>query len=781
MFLKSIRRPVVLASCFALTASLVIATSAPSVAQSRLENHFSVAANSNATNSMGATYVLPSSASTATIPAPTQYVLEFNRSPVVGNRLRMEGIYDEGRLWFTRPRNWETSSAKVLLRFRHSGALYASRSNLTVLINGTSVGSVPMNQPQGKIGSVVFDVPTNLLQDYNEVVIAALQNNSPTCTQDPFDPSLWSEVLPDSKLVFEIKPKVVPLNFSQYPYPIYDTLSLEPNRVAYLLPDAVEEGWLTASARIHAALGRTAEYRALDSRPIQALADADSDERLVVIGTPDTQPDLASLSLPLPLKDGKWTDAKQTILPPDVGVLMLTTTNGGKTPILIASGNGEAGVRKAVQFLVQSPDRQIGTGNVIFVNELTEIPAPPSREWPRYLPLSNSFTLRDLPTSDRQPLKDLTVWGSHAPALEFDFRALPDDHFLPGSTMALRYSYGPQVNPLTSLVEVSLDGVALGGKRLSSVNGGNNETINVDLPPGQIKPNSKIQVNFRLDPRERRSCSRVTDQQLWGTIHGDSKFELNRETIARLPNLELLRYGYPFADPQDLSTTAIALPAKPNLTEIALMLSVSERLGRLSQSEAIHLAVHTADQISAEQQSQSHWIAIGLPDRFPWPEVLEADGFTLGKAFSRQWQESQIQTAPDVQGMVKQVISPWNPNRVFLALSGQTVTGLEQVTDLFDQDSLFYQIQGDTVLIHPNQSNPSPYDPASYTLEFLRQSPQRNMVQTDWSNRLLTLLRGHWFVLAPGILIAALFLYGVAQLYLKRLARPKNISGGELR
>ncbi|MEB3181197.1 MAG: hypothetical protein VKL59_19505, partial [Nostocaceae cyanobacterium] len=47
--------------------------------------------------------VLPST----TLPAGTkQYVLEFNRSPVVGNRFRLNGIYDEARLGFTRPRNW---------------------------------------------------------------------------------------------------------------------------------------------------------------------------------------------------------------------------------------------------------------------------------------------------------------------------------------------------------------------------------------------------------------------------------------------------------------------------------------------------------------------------------------------------------------------------------------------------------------------------------------------------------------------------------------------------
>ncbi len=123
-------------------------------------------------------------------PAGKPYVLEFNRSPVVGTRFSMRGIYDEARLGFTRPRDWQLKSVKALIRYRHSPALYATRSNLTILINGASIGSIPLNRKEGEIGNAVFDVPLSLLQNYNELTIGALQNNSPTCTQDPYDPSL---------------------------------------------------------------------------------------------------------------------------------------------------------------------------------------------------------------------------------------------------------------------------------------------------------------------------------------------------------------------------------------------------------------------------------------------------------------------------------------------------------------------------------------------------------------------------------------------------------------
>ena len=202
--------------------------------------------------------------------SPGQYILEFNRSPVVGYRLRLNGIYDEARIQFTRPRNWQTLSVKMMVRYRHSPALHATRSNLTLLVNGNTIGSVPLNKKKDDIGTAVFEIPTRLIEDNNEIVIAALQNNSPTCTQDP---SLWTEVMPDSKLVFDFAPQPVSLDFSRYPYPVFDKLSLEPNRLAYLLLKDVDDVWLSAIARLQSSLGRFVQFRTIETRLVKSASD----------------------------------------------------------------------------------------------------------------------------------------------------------------------------------------------------------------------------------------------------------------------------------------------------------------------------------------------------------------------------------------------------------------------------------------------------------------------------------------------------------------------------
>jgi len=518
-------------------------------------------------------------------------------------------------------------------------------------------------------------------------------------------------------------------------------------------------------------LGRLAQFRPIDSRLVDKVDATKPGERLIVIGTPKNQPALAALKLPLKLKGDRWLDEKQQPLGDDVGLLMLTTAADGKALVMVATGNTPAAANKAVQFLVQNRDRQIGTGRLVMVNQLAEVPTPARREWQGYLPTRDTFQLKEMPTHNNEPFPDVTTRGSDAPPIEFDFRGLPDDKFLPGSVMNLRYSYGPQLNPLTSLLEVQLDGLPLAGRKLDAVDGVKQGSFKVELPADKIKPNSKIQVRFQLDPRERRSCNRPVDQQLWGTVHADTQFDLKRENMAQVPDLRLVQVGYPFAAPQDLSETAIALPQKPALADLRLMLEVAERLGRVSRAESIKLNVYRADKLPAKAQQERHLIAIGQASRFPLPDALKAEGFTLQQVFERKNEGSKIRTLPDVEGVVKQIISPWNAKRTVLLLTGQTDQGLKQLQDLFAQDSLFYQLQGDTTLISANTDNPSPYDPNSYTLEFLTQAKRNaQLSEVSWRDRLVQTLGGNWLLLVPGTVVIVLLAYGISQAWLNRYA-----------
>lgn len=708
----------------------------------------------------------------------SQYVMEFNRSPVVGNRFRLRGIYSEARLAFTRPRAWKVQEAKAVIRFQHSPALIADRSNLTVRVNGTSIGSVPLNRRESQVGQVLFNIPSRLLQDYNELSLVAQQQNEADGCSNPGDATLWTEVLPDSKILFDYQPQPIPLNFSRYPYPFFDNLSLDANRIVYLLPK-VNETWLTAAPRFQAALGRLADFRPIETRIVDTLDAVNANERLVIIGTPADQPVLKSLDLPFSISQNQILDGDRAALPEDVGVLMLTTTEDGSVPILVATGNGPEGVLKATQFLVQPDTSKLATGQAIIVPKVTDIESPSPRVWPQFLPPDNSFKLSELktPVTD-ESFEDITVRGSGAPPIDINFWALPDDQFKRGSSMNLVYSYGPQVNPRTSAVEVLLDGNFIGGARLTSQDGASRQNLRVDLPANLITPTSRLQVAFRLNPREPGVCGQVTDQQLTGTLHADTNFKLNRDISVQLPNLRLLQVGYPFTAPQDLSGTAIVVPASPSRTALLTLMTFSERLGRLSEADSVKLDVYTADIVPSDIGKTHHLVGIGIREQFPFPDVLDSGGFRLSDAFLRQSNQAAIQTLPDQEGVIKEVVSPENSNRVLLALTAQTEEGLERVRQVIDKDPWFFQLREDTVLISGDQQDPASYDPDAYRLEFLERAPSTTRIEnTTLLAKASRFLQENWFLLPAGLVAVALLLYGIAQLYLKRLTDKQSKTG----
>ncbi len=696
-----------------------------------------------------------------------RYVMDFNRSPVVGNRLRLQGVYAESRLGFTRPHNWQVQSARAILRFQHSPTLLPDQSNLTLRVNETSVGSIKLDRPNSEVAEATFEIPAKLLQDYNEVSMLASQQTSKTCT-NPADPTLWTEILPDSKLLLDYQTRPTLLNFDRYPFPFVDELSLDPNQLTYLRPRTLSSDWLTAVSQYHTSAGRILDYRLLNTRTVAGLEQIKVGDKLIIIGTPAEQPALAKLKLPYPVQKGELVDGKKKPLPGDVGVLMLTTAEANGVPVLVATGNTAEGVQKAVQFLVQSKDAQIGTGQAVIVSTVTEVATPAPRSWVGFLPTQNKFRLSDLQTANHLSYMDTTVRGTNALPIQVDFHALPDDRLMRGSTVTVNYSYSPQVNSRSSAIEVKLDDKTIGSKALVSGRGGR-ESFTVELPPDLVNASSVLGVQFVMRPQEGGKCGLEAERQLWGTLHADSNFSLSRENVVNLPDLGLLKVGYPITAPQDFSDTAIAMPDIPTDADLSTLLAFSNRMGRLTRFEGIKLKTYLAKDVPPDQKNKKNWVEIGTRDRLPFPEVFETAGLSLKDNLVRTLNGSQAQAVPDTDGMVKEVISPWSQERLLIALTGQTDQGLQDVQDLFRLDPLFSRIQGDTMLVSRNLALPSPYDTSDYTLRSLQQESPNRIEHTDWLTRFQLYLQDNWILVPIGIVAIALLLYSMSQLFLNRV------------
>ncbi len=704
-----------------------------------------------------------------------QYVIQFNRSPVVGNALQMQGVLSQSRLGFTRPRHWQVESAQLILRFRHSPALYANRSNLTVRLNNRHLGSVPLNHADGAVGNIAFALSAGMLEDFNTVIMEVQQHTSDTCT-DPTDPTLWTEILPDSRVVLNYRPQAIALDFASYPYPFLDRLGIDPDRLTYVQPATMNTTWLTGIGRYQTAASRASSGRPIQTRLIQQLHQVNAGDRLVILGTPTQQPELAELTLPLAVDNNQVMDGDGTPLPGGVGVLMLTTTPDGATPVLVATGNDDAAVLKAVQALVQPADQQLLTGQATLVKEVAEVATPAPMDWPGYLPKGvRRLTLNDLEMSPDQGFQDLTTSGSPVPPpVEIPLRMLPNEQVMRGSRFTLRYSYGPGIDPRRSSVSILLDGRGIGGERLRSRNGGS-DSVTVTVPPGLVTPTSRLAVQFFTFPDTPLNCGVLPDQPTWGTVHGTSTIDFQRSNFINLTDLSNLKTGFPLTAPQDLSDLTLVLPNQSSESEVSTLLAVSDRLGRLSRSPSVKFQVYTPDSLGDDARGRN-LVAIGLRGNFPIPEMVQSGNasFRLGEQFGRQRNASQLQTLPDQAGVIQVQVSPWNPERLLLSLLAQTPMGLTEVQQMFQQDALFARLDGDTVIVQRTTANPSVYNQADYRVISLNQQDPKVLDQRSLWGRTITFIQRNWFLLPIGLVALALLLYGISQIFLNRLSRPEG-------
>ena len=105
-----------------------------------------------------------------------------------------------------------------------------------------------------------------------------------------------------------------------------------------------------------------------------------------------------------------------------------------------------------------------------------------------------------------------------------------------------------------------------------------------------------------------------------------------------------------------------------------------------------------------------------------------------------------------------------------MALTAQTEAGLQEVQSLLKQNSLFSQIQGDTVLISRSTPNPSPYDASGYNLEFLQEAQTRRIQRSNSFTQIVLFLQDYWFLMLVGMLLLALLLYSLSQVFLNQVA-----------
>lgn len=609
---------------------------------------------------------------------------------------------------FTRPQGWQVSpSSNIHLSFQHGSNLLPERSSLNVLVNNRILKSIPLGKDNIMPNSLNIPVPPELLKDNNVLSYQVDQHYTYKC-EDPFSEELWTEVLPDSSLTLNYGWKPVHPDLAQYPFPLLDPLNnYTPTVVGYVVPSSASDQSLEAFGVVATHLGQQAGWRAF--KPYIGDTNAiHSANNLILIGTPSENPAIGAISggLELPLSGGQFHDRQGSAIPADYGVLQLIPNPNNPTrAILVVSGNSPDGVKKAAHVLAQGSLNKILTGHTAIIKDYQRGADYPYRAWDGFILKSgDDFAGLDLPTQTTRGITALPIF--------YKLKMMPD-LFLPGKTMVklhTKYSYASQLDSSQSKLEVLLNGKAIKSIPLDDKAGKSLSDLIVDIPAEEFHTYNDLEYRFHLYPEKYDMCRFVTDVHIWGTVHNTSYVEIPGEIKAPLPDVGLINDGgYPFTAYQDMSKTALVLPDSVSNTDLDVMLQLLTRLGRDSLShKGIELTTHHAASLPDDVKKDRNLIIIGQRDRNKlFNDVKDKASLLVDGTWNTLQEEQKTKVAQlnytPGQGIVEELLSPWNSGRVALLVTGQNDTALVRDAQLFQNDPWYAAIkQGNLTVVNDN-------------------------------------------------------------------------------
>ena len=207
--------------------------------------------------------------------------------------------------------------------------------------------------------------------------------------------------------------------------------------------------------------------------------------------------------------------------------------------------------------------------------------------------------------------------------------------------------------------------------------------ISIEIPPAAFIPGENKFV-FRLKQRLRASgCGDVGSKDLWTRIHSSSSLEI--ETVDVPISADLSRYPRPFTALTTLADSPqvlFVLPDAPSAAELTAAAGIAAALGQSAGWKQPPLQAVTVSQLDAVAAANNHLFAIGSPARNPLAQNA-APGLT-------------------------ELPSPFNPNRLLLAVSGSTDAELAQAGNLLATSSAWADFSGATIAPQTVSPRPAP-------------------------------------------------------------------------
>jgi hypothetical protein len=278
-------------------------------------------------------------------------------------------------------------------------------------------------------------------------------------------------------------------------------------------------------------------------------------------------------------------------------------------------------------------------------------------------------------------------------------------HFVPRddeSYLELIISHAPPEPDKLSVINVTLNGTPLTVIALSPENSAQtNLRLSLQNTPLTSGHNA---LEISLDAEA--ACNAGEDQ-VTAVVYGSSSFHLEYALAQHTPDLAL--YPIPFFEPSfEYEPVYFVLPQNPAATDLSAAATVAAGLGKSADgefSEYLQLASVLDTQISLDVRTNHHLIVIGkkganrLLEQLDLPLPLDDPSLS------------------DEQGVIQELVSPWNPQRLILVITGGNDEGLVNASQALNRKAHLLDMQGPVAIVDAVFS-PEPVEDSQPDVDF---------------------------------------------------------------
>lgn len=494
-------------------------------------------------------------------------------------------------------------------------------------------------------------------------------------------------ISPTSYLELPHKNIVVPTDLRQFPYPLYQK-SFRPDKAIVVVPDQPTESELQAAFIVEAALARITDGNLITSfATVGALTPASlSGTHAVFIGHPSAFPQLGNATLPLKPKGDKFEGEQ---IQPGDGILELVPSPADPMRAwLIVSGTNEAGIVKAAQAVGSGAIRPYGPTNLAIITSVQPQPTPV---------FNVDVTLGGLGYGEDK----YSGYGLAYFSYYFDI-PIPQT-VTNGAYFQLTYNNSALLNFEESGVSILLNDQFVGSVRFNDRTT-DSSTAKFNIPAYMFRA-GKNQLLLEANLAGMTPC--IPIDEIWISIKPESVLHVPSVPVSStvISNYDLTSYPQ-MLFPSLNGLAFILTRGNPVSWEVAA--TMSYEIGKNTREIVAQPVVAYADAIPEGLLQNNSQIIIGQPSALPilqdLTQVLPAPfaaGTDIAAENKSEFAFHVPQTTP--VGYLQVIPSPWNNQRVILAILGNGDQGLRSASLALAMDTTRSQLAGNLAVTYDNQ------------------------------------------------------------------------------